>query len=295
MLTVVVPIRNRSHDLNNCLRSIDAAAKHSGLAIEVLVVDDRSSEDLSTVVDQYADAMLLTSPGVGPGAARKHGFKQARADVVCFVDSDCEVAPDWLSAIRNLFSDQDVIALQGNPCLFMKRQNERLGSCEEILYTRLFETYIHGETCRQIDTRNCVFRKSALIQHINELFVTSMKAAQAEARVCGNAMAELGILINYSPDVRVFHKDPPSLLASIRQKFRHGSGRVHVWPRLPKLTYILSRYFALPILRWGVPFWYVIPVHSAFLAGYLFSRAKSARPKTVFQSTSKEVSGYEDC
>ena len=54
MLTVVVPVRNRSHDLNNCLRSIDAAAKHSGLAIEVLVVDDRSAEDLSAVVDRYA-------------------------------------------------------------------------------------------------------------------------------------------------------------------------------------------------------------------------------------------------
>jgi hypothetical protein len=131
-----------------------------------------------------------------------------------------------------------------------------------------------GNECTQIDTRNCAFRKKISTIFPLGPFIEDMKQAQAEARVLGNHLTRNKITILYSSDVLVFHKDPDSIWQAMRQKYRHGSGRVYVWDKCPTVNHLINRYFLTPILVYKVPFWYVFPTHLAFLCGYFISKLK---------------------
>lgn len=95
-----------------------------------------------------------------------------------------------------------------------------------------------------------------------------MGTAAAEARVLGQLAESLRLPIAWLPDLRVFHEDPRDLDQVLRQKFRHGAGRRYVWARTPEVGHLRDRYFRRPIDEVGLPSWYVIPAHLAFLLGY---------------------------
>ena len=275
--SIVIPVRNRKDELKICLESVEKSIQFLNDNIpqgqhEIIVVDDRSAENLETVVSVYNNAILIKNNGSGPGAARNTGLLSAKGEIVSFIDSDCEASIDWLSKIYENFNGSDSIALQGNPCLYKKNNN--YGSYEEKLYLGMFGRYISGGKCTQIDTRNCAFCKSILEMYSEGPFIDDMKQAQAEARVAGNRLTKDGVNIIYCSDVVVRHKDPSSLSVSIKHKYRHGSGRIYVWENTPSISHLLDRYFIKPIFQYKVPFWYVIPTHIAFLWGYFRKKAQ---------------------
>jgi len=270
-ISVVIPVRNRMDELKTCLHSIEQSILYSNNMFpqgqfEIIVVDDRSTENIGSVVSLFDSAVLVKNNGSGPGAARNTGLLSAKGEIVSFIDSDCIAAIDWLVKIYAKLHGSNSIALQGNPCLYEK--NNSYGSCEEKLYLGMFGRYINNDKCTQVDTRNCAFRKNILEIYPEGPFIDDMKKAQAEARVAGNRLTKDGVDIIYCSDVVIFHKDPSSLSISIKHKYRHGSGRIFVWENTPSIRHLLSRYFIKPIFTYKVPFWYVIPTHSAFLWGY---------------------------
>lgn len=276
MITVVIPVKNRSVDLRRCIESVLKSHENFNEGpLEILVIDDHSEECIESVAEYYKQVRVLKNTGIGPGAARNVGVSNAGKNIIGFIDSDCVADVDWIRRIVGALKDKNVFAVQGNPCLFQKRQNAKLGECEERLYQGLFRSYVEGDRSQQIDTRNCAFRKNLPDLLGAEIFITDMKKAQAEARVCGNSLVSQGVRIHYDHGMKVYHADPSSLWASMKQKIRHGSGRVYVWPRTPSLRHLFIRYYLNPIVKHGVPWWYVVPVHSSFLWGYARARWKS--------------------
>lgn len=117
-VSVVVPCRNRTNMLRDCMRGL--AAQDFGLdRFEVVLIDNCSTEDLSLVADE-ARAMGLrltfarTTEDRGPAPARNLGVSLARAPIIAFTDSDCRPSPGWLTAALPRFSDQEV-AFVGGP------------------------------------------------------------------------------------------------------------------------------------------------------------------------------------
>lgn len=95
MLSFVVPCRDVAPYIDDCLRSI---LDQSGRTIEVVVVDDASTDPTMARVQSIADGddrirILVNVSPQGPGAARNRGMAAARGSYVWFVDGD-----DWLPA-----------------------------------------------------------------------------------------------------------------------------------------------------------------------------------------------------
>lgn len=98
--TVVVPVRNRPDLLSRALQSLIRQKLLSG-GFEIIVCDDGSTDDVASVAvpcdDQRGpEVILLTLEPSGPAAARNAGIRAASGDTVVFVDSDVEVATDFL-------------------------------------------------------------------------------------------------------------------------------------------------------------------------------------------------------
>jgi GT2 family glycosyltransferase len=97
LVSVVVPTFNRSQLLR---RALDGVLAQSYDRIEVLVVDDGSTEDIRGVVEGYDDQRLRWLPqacNMGVAAARNRGLREAKGALIAFLDSDDEWLPDKLA------------------------------------------------------------------------------------------------------------------------------------------------------------------------------------------------------
>lgn len=99
-VSVVIPVRNRRDLLRRCLDAL--AAQTGGVAYEIVVVDDGSTDGADREAQADADAgrpvRVLRGPAQGAVAARIAGVAVARAPFLAFTDSDCEPSPGWLAA-----------------------------------------------------------------------------------------------------------------------------------------------------------------------------------------------------
>lgn len=107
-VTVVVPTYNRANVLTRLLDSL-AAQEADGVAFEVLVVDNDSTDDTREAVERcvghYPELCVryLFEPRKGVSYARNTGIAHARGAIIAFIDDDVEAKTDWVAALKRAF------------------------------------------------------------------------------------------------------------------------------------------------------------------------------------------------
>jgi glycosyltransferase involved in cell wall biosynthesis len=98
LVSVIIPSYNSINTIENCLRSI---AEGNYKKIEIIVVDDCSTDDSPNFIEQIkldCPLTLLRQPeNRGPACARNAGSKIAQGDYLFFFDSDTQAFPDTIS------------------------------------------------------------------------------------------------------------------------------------------------------------------------------------------------------
>jgi GT2 family glycosyltransferase len=128
-VSIVIPTWNGAALLKQFLPSVIAAARHysdlSGAAVEIIIVDDKSSDDSiewlsSNGFGEGETAKGSSSPefrllrnekNVGFGRACNRAFAEARYDLVLLLNNDVEVDPMAIAPLVRHFSDQRVFAV----------------------------------------------------------------------------------------------------------------------------------------------------------------------------------------
>lgn len=95
-VSVVVPVYNDVAALRRCLSAL-AQQDYPAEAIQVLVVDNASTDDVSAAMPSDPRFHLLHEARRGSYAARNTGVQRATGEVLAFTDSDCVPRPDWLT------------------------------------------------------------------------------------------------------------------------------------------------------------------------------------------------------
>jgi glycosyltransferase involved in cell wall biosynthesis len=92
LLSVVIPTYNRAGIIG---RAVNSVLQQSWEPIEVIVVDDGSTDRTSERLAAYGDRIRwIRQTNQGPGAARNAGIKAAKGEIISFLDSDDEWLPD---------------------------------------------------------------------------------------------------------------------------------------------------------------------------------------------------------
>ncbi|QDT17757.1 glycosyltransferase family 2 protein [Alienimonas californiensis] len=104
-VTVVVCTRNRAEGLRRALESL-TKLDVAGLRVDVLVVDNGSTDHTAGVVEEVAATSSIPvarvfEPTPGVANARQRGVTETRGDWIAFFDDDQLAEPDWL---HNLFA-----------------------------------------------------------------------------------------------------------------------------------------------------------------------------------------------
>ncbi len=111
LVSVVIPNYNYGRALELCLR---AALAQTYEPLEVLLVDDCSTDDSVTVAEACGVRVISTGVNSGVATTRNTGAAHARGEIVVFVDSDVAMEPDAIAnAVALLDSDPRIGAVCG--------------------------------------------------------------------------------------------------------------------------------------------------------------------------------------
>lgn len=140
LLSVIVPAYNVEQWLPRCLDSILAQTYKN---IEILVIDDGSTDDTPAIVDRYAkenhQIIAIHQSNKGLIETRERGIKAASGDFIGFVDGDDEIIPEMYERlIDNALRYQAQISQCGIMyCFYDGRRKPIHGSGNLVIYDRM--------------------------------------------------------------------------------------------------------------------------------------------------------------
>ena len=109
-ITAILCTYNRSGILAKALESLAASIVPESVEWEILVVDNNSSDRTRAVVEDFIDRYpgcfrYLFEARQGKSYALNSGIREARGEILAFLDDDVSVEPNWLHNLTSVLHD----------------------------------------------------------------------------------------------------------------------------------------------------------------------------------------------
>jgi len=221
---------------------------------------------------------VLVIPGRSPSRQRNMGVRQARGEILFFLDNDSEADPKLFRSAVECIDDENIAGAggpnvaAGNPDSFIAAMTERvltsrLGTGRiKARYRPVGKKRISNE--RELIFCNLAIRKSVLDEAGG---ICETLFPNEENELIGRITSPpFSYKMLYSPDIVVYRKRPTSLVNYLRTIFRYGKGRVRQTFTRPALT-CLPHFIPLGLLAYlvALPFFARHIMVFAPLAAYL--------------------------
>lgn len=201
-IAVIIPHYN---DVRRLIRCLNALSPQMSDAVEVVVVDNGSTQDLSPVRTAFPDLTLVTEPRKGAAEARNRGVAETTAPQLAFLDSDCVPEPDWLAVAQEVKARADLIG--GAVAVFEETPPPRSG-------TEAFELVFAFDNRRYVEQERFSVTANLLTQRsVFEATGPFVAGKSEDLDWCRRAVS-LGYRIVYEDRLRVAHpsrQDWPAL------------------------------------------------------------------------------------
>ena len=172
-ISVVIPCFNSATTIERALRSVEHQTTKSH---EVLVVDDASSDNTVSVIEQYALTSSLNirvikqSVNGGPSVARNAAWNVATGEFIAFLDADDQWHPQKL--------ELQLGAMLANPTCVMSFHDHLFGSSEQF-ETLPFATFTSQATLRNYLVRNRSATPTVMLRTaLTERFTSTKRYAE---------------------------------------------------------------------------------------------------------------------
>jgi glycosyltransferase involved in cell wall biosynthesis len=109
LVSIVIPVYNAAKYLAACIESV---VQQSYPAIEIIVVDNGSTDDSKSIAKNYQKVIFLEEHQKGASVARNTGIKTAKGKYIQFLDADDLLHPDKIkNQVEILNQADDCLAL----------------------------------------------------------------------------------------------------------------------------------------------------------------------------------------
>jgi GT2 family glycosyltransferase len=228
--SIILCTRNRSASLRETLRVFGELEVPAAVDLEVVVVDNGSTDDTVAVVRDFAvrsaaRVRYVHEPRPGLSAARNRGIAAARGTLLLFTDDDCLPAPGWAAAALR--------ALRRDPCQIVAGRVElhdpsvaritiRTSQVAETLTSPYdLDGFLHG--C------NMAFGRAVVeaVGLFDTRFGAGGRLVSAEDTDLVYRALKTGVRVSYDPDLVVFHdhgRRNPGQVNKLLRGYRLGMG-----------------------------------------------------------------------
>ena len=115
-ISLIIPAYNEEDYLSACL---DAVMQNvAGKALEIIVVDNNSTDGTKKVVERYPEVTYVFEPNKGITRARQRGFLASSGDILAYADADTLPPPGWIEQILEQFAARQNLACLSGPYSF---------------------------------------------------------------------------------------------------------------------------------------------------------------------------------
>jgi mycofactocin glycosyltransferase len=220
MVSVIIPVRNREKDLAHCLRFL-CNLRYPADRLEIIVVDDASSDGTLQVVAKFPVRTLAVNKRRQAPACRNLAARQAKGEILAFIDSDCVADPSWLNDLLPAFRDPAVGAVGGLvDAYFEEKGLDRYEKVKSSLQVSTWhkrsseqERHFYVPSCNLLIRRE-LFRKLAGFRedlHVGE-----------DVDLCWR-LQKIGMAVEYKPVGKVYHKHRNQIWPFCRRRFQYGT------------------------------------------------------------------------
>ncbi len=117
-LSFVIPAYNEERYLPACLESILAQTRDLGEDVEIIVVNNASSDRTREVALSYPGVTVVDEMRKGLPWARQAGFAASSGELIANVDADSRLTPGWVRQVLETFAEferkgKSLVALSG--------------------------------------------------------------------------------------------------------------------------------------------------------------------------------------
>lgn len=165
-ISIIVPIYNVANNLHRC---IDNILSQTYMELEVVLVDDGSTDSSGSICDEYAKndnrIKVIHKQNGGSASARNAGLSVAKGDYITFVDGDDWIESDGLEKMMLCAETTDADIVMSD---FSIEQSD--GSCSvrkegfcnpdaiELIKALMIDK-LHGSNC------NKIYRRSLIVEN----------------------------------------------------------------------------------------------------------------------------------
>ncbi len=227
-VSIIIPVRNRPEEIRACLTSL-SKLNYPAEKIEIIVVDDCSSDATPEVIREFPVTLLVMRQHRQASFCRNVAAARAGNDILAFLDSDCEVDPDWLLALTPAFREDFVAAVGGKiDSYYTANHLDRYEKVQSSLvvssrYKRSDERdlFFYVPSCNFLIRRSCFLRLNGfkIDQHVGE-----------DVDLCWRVQ-NAGFQVDYRPIGTIYHKHRNRLRPFCTRRFDYGTSE----PQLHKL------------------------------------------------------------
>ncbi len=183
LVSVIIPCYNSALYLKD---SIDSVLAQTYPSLEILVIDDGSTDDSQTVLSSYGNRIqIIAQANAGVSAARNTGIAAAKGDVVAMMDADDAMDPTCIEVrMKHMLSDERVGIVAGSYRVADEQLNPYPPESQFTLPTVSLDARTSLRICNSPNIGLLIRKRAILVCGLYDPFLKAAEDWDMQIRIC---------------------------------------------------------------------------------------------------------------